>query len=97
MALKNKQPKSVKLTWIQSAFESGKHRGPIWGAKDGDDFLLIVPVYGAKKGTSQRPIRYYELWREGIVHDEAKSKTLAEAQAFAERTLTEARSIPKAA
>jgi hypothetical protein len=71
-----------KLRWTAGKFAEGPFEGPFWGAKLGDTFLMIVPRAATKKAPA-----YFELWTNGIVHDETKSKTLAEAQDFAERSL----------
>jgi len=71
-----------KLIWRKTTLTEGPFAGPVWGAKLGDTFLMIVPRAATKKASA-----YFELWTNVIVHDETKSATLVEAQDFAERSL----------
>jgi hypothetical protein len=73
-----------KLQWKTSKLTEGPFAGPVWGARVGEAFLMIVQRAATKKQEA-----YYELWFAGIVFDETKSATLAEAKAFGERVLRE--------
>jgi hypothetical protein len=77
-----KKTTTRKLSWRKGKITTGPFAGTIWGAKLGDAFLMIVP----RAATKEAPA-YFELWTDGVVHDETRSATLAEAQDFAGRTL----------
>ena len=73
---------SPKLRWHAGKLTKGPFAGPIWGARTGETFLMIVQ----RPATEKRPA-YYELWTDGVIHDETQSATLAAAKAFGEATL----------
>jgi len=73
-----------KLQWRSSRLPEGPFAGPIWGARVGEAFLMIVPRPATKKHPA-----YYELWFAGIVFDETQSPTLVAAKTFGEKILRE--------
>jgi hypothetical protein len=68
--------KDNKTTWTEGSFEKGPFKGKFWGVLLGSEFFMIVPRKD-KKGA------FFEVWRDGVVHDETRNATLAKAQAFA--------------
>jgi hypothetical protein len=88
-APKTKKSTTSKLRWIKGKLPSGPFAGPVWGAKSAGMFLMIVPRAKKDKRGTCGIITYFELWTAGVVHDETPCATLAEAKAFAERSLPE--------
>jgi len=66
------------LRWVKGSLKSGTYAGPVWGAKLGAAFLMLVPVKLA--GQQQ-----FEVWFADQVLGE--KPTLPEAKAFAETVL----------
>jgi hypothetical protein len=79
---KTKKAQPRKLRWLEGKLPSGPGAGTVWGAKSAGMFLLIV-----HRPATDNAAPYYELWSDGVIHDETHSPTLAAAKAFAERSL----------
>ena len=84
MSTKKPAAHARKLQWKAAKLTEGPFAGPVWGARVGEAFLMIV-----QRAATKKQVAYYELWFADIVFDETKNATLAEAKAFGERTLRE--------
>lgn len=72
------------VAWQESEFGSGPFKGTFWGTRLHGEFFMIVRRSPRGAGT------YFQVWRDGVVHDEVNHPTLAAAQSFAERLATKA-------